>query len=268
LTIFAKGKVEKPFQYVEGNLLNGRTFTSLGHLNEMAMRWLAEIADVRVHRETKRRPIDLYEEEKPHLLALPGQPYDTARVPYRTVDAEGYVAWLQNFYSVPWQRIGELLPVRVTENELIVYGPDVKEIARHELFPSGVTSQKRSVPGHSPGRDLRQKRELLEQRFAEFGPDGVLFFRELLRTRRHAKDEAVRVLRLLTIYRREDLASALERAVRYRAFSWSAVARIVATQAKPRSAMESLTIEAQDHLDEILRQTPLTPRHGFEPRYT
>jgi transposase len=61
--------VGKPFQYVEGNLLNGRTFTSLDHLNEMAMRWLAEIADVRVHPETKRRPIDLYEEEKPHLLA-------------------------------------------------------------------------------------------------------------------------------------------------------------------------------------------------------
>ena len=31
---------------------------------------------------------------------------------------------LQNFYSVPWQRIGELLPIRITENELIVYGSD------------------------------------------------------------------------------------------------------------------------------------------------
>jgi hypothetical protein len=29
----------------------------------MAMRWLAETADVRIHRETKRRPIDLFEEE-------------------------------------------------------------------------------------------------------------------------------------------------------------------------------------------------------------
>jgi hypothetical protein len=25
---------------------------------------------------------------------------------------------------VPWQRIGELLPIRITENELIVYGSD------------------------------------------------------------------------------------------------------------------------------------------------
>lgn len=259
-----KGKVEKPFQYVAGNLLNGRTFTSLDHLNEMTAQWLVEVADIHLHRETKRRPIDLYEEEKPHLLTLPAQPYDTARVLYRTVDPEGNVAWLQNFYSVPWQRIGELLPVRVTENELIVYGPDVKEIARHELFPSGITGKRRSLAEHSPGRDLQQKRELLKQRFAEFGPDGVLFFDELLRTRRHGKDEAVRVLRLLAVYRREDLARALERAVRYRAFSWSAVERIVAAQATPRSGMESLAIEAQEHLDEILQQTPLAPRSTAE----
>jgi hypothetical protein len=255
-----KGKVERPFQYVETNLLNGRTFTSLEHLNEVAMRWLAETADVRVHRETKRRPIDMFGEEKPHLLALPAQPYDTARVLYRTVDPDGHVAWLQNFYSVPWQRIGELLPVRVTEQELIVYGPDVKEIARHELYPSGTTGQKRTLQAHSPGRDHLEKRQLLKQRFAGFGPDAVLFFDELLRSRRNGKDEAARVLGLLSVYHREDLTRALERAVRYRAFSWSAVERILAAQAKPRSAMESLVIEAREQLDELLRQLPLTPR--------
>jgi transposase len=259
-----KGKIERPFQYLSGNLLNGRTFTSLEHLNQVTAQWLAEVADVHIHRETKRRPIDLYEEEKPHLLTLPAQAYDTARVLYRTVDPEGHVAWLQNFYSVPWQRIGELLPVRITEHELIVYGPDLKEIARHQLFPSGITGQKHALPQHSPGKDLQVKRELLKQRFREFGPDGITFFDELLRTRRHGKDEALRVLRLLTVYRREDVARALERAVRYRAFSWSAVERIVAAQARPRSAMESLTIEAQEHLDEILQQTPLASRSTAE----
>ena len=255
-----KGKVERPFLYVETNLLNGRTFTSLDHLNEMAMCWLAETADVRVHRETKRRPIDLFEEEKAHLLTLPAQRYDTAQVLYRTVDQDGHVAYLQNFYSVPWQRIGELLPVRVTESELIVYGPEIKEIARHELFPSGATGQRRTLAAHSPGRDQSQKRELLRARFAEFGADGALFFDQLLNARRNGKDEASRVLYLLTIYRREDLARALERAVRYRAFSWSAVERILAAQAKPRSVMESLTFEAREQLSQMLRQLPLAPR--------
>jgi hypothetical protein len=157
-----------------------------------------------------------------------------------------------------------MLPVRVTENELIVYGPDVKEIARHELYPAGISGNKRTVAAHSPGRDQLQKRELLQQRFAEFGPAGVRFFEELQRARRNGKDEAARVLGLLTIYRREDLTRALERAGRYRAFSWSAVERILAAQAQPRSSMEALAIEAQEPLNEILRQSPLAPRSTAE----
>ncbi len=72
------------------------------------------------------------------------------------------------------------------------------------------------------------------------------------------------MLRLLAVYRREDLIRALERAVRYRASSWSAVERIVAAQARPLSGMESLAIEAQEHLNEILEQTSLTPRSTAE----
>jgi hypothetical protein len=174
------------------------------------------------------------------------------------------VAYLQNFYSVPWQRIGELLPIRITAKELIVYGPEVKEIARHELYPSGISGEKRRLPEHSPGRDHHQKYELLKQRFAEFGAEGVLFLDELVRTRRRGKEEAGRVLGLLAIYQREDLARALQRAVRYRAFSWSAVERILAAQARPRSGWESLQAEAQDQLDEILRQSPVATRSPAE----
>jgi hypothetical protein len=54
---------------------------------------------------------------------------------------------------------------------------------------------------------------------AEFGADGLLIFDELIRTRRCGKNEAARVLVLLATYRRDDLARALERAVRYRAYS-------------------------------------------------
>ena len=88
-----KGKVERPFHYVETSLLGGREFRSLDHLNEVTAWWLAERADVRVHRETKRRPIDLHAEEQPYLIPLPDKPYDTAEVVYRAVNAEGMVAY-------------------------------------------------------------------------------------------------------------------------------------------------------------------------------
>jgi transposase len=53
-----KGKVERPFHYVETNFLNGRTFQSLEHLNKMLRVWLREKADMRIHRETGERPLD------------------------------------------------------------------------------------------------------------------------------------------------------------------------------------------------------------------
>ena len=52
--------------------------------------------------------------------------------------------------------------------------------------------------------------------------------------------------------------------MRYRAFSWSAVERILAAQARPRSGLEALTIEAQEQLDDILRQAPLASRSTTE----
>jgi transposase len=155
-----KGKIERNFWYAEKNLLNGRTFSSLEHLNQVTANWLATTADLRTHQETKRRPIDLYQEEKPHLLPLPAHPYDTALVLYRTVNSEGCVPYLQNFYSVPGQRFGELLSLRITEKELIDYGPDLAEIARHELYPAGTRGEKHTLPEHSPGRDPYRKVEL------------------------------------------------------------------------------------------------------------
>ena len=255
-----KGKIERPFWYLEQNLLNGRTFSSLQHLNETTSWWLAHVADVRVHKTTQRRPLDLYQEELPHLLPLPEKPYDTAEVVYRTVNPEGFITYRQNFYSVPWQRIGQLLPVRVTETEVIVYDPDIREVARHQRLPASATGNYSTHHEHRPGPDLRRKQELLRGRFEELGTDAVSFFDQLIRTRRFGKDEAVRILGLLSTYHRQDLVAAFQRAYRYRAFSFAAVERILGAFAEPRSALESIDHQARQHLDELLRENPVPPR--------
>ena len=84
----------------------------------------------------RRRPCSCMQDELPHLIPLPAQPYDVSPVVYRTVNVEGLVTYCQNGYSVPWRYIGSMLPVRITEKELIVYGPQVEEIARHVLLPA------------------------------------------------------------------------------------------------------------------------------------
>ena len=264
-----KGKCERPFRYVENNFLNGREFCNLEHLNECLGKWLAEVADVRVHRETKRRPIDLHAEEVPYLIPLPAKPYDTAEVVYRTVNAEGMVAYRQNFYTVPVRYLGEVLPLRITEEELVVYSRDLEVLGRHPLFPRHTTGQRSELPEHRPQEDSRQKEALLRERFGELGPMGIRFLEGLLKSHRLGKDQAQRVLVLLETYRRQDLQSALERAARFGAFSLRAVERILAAQAQPKTALESLMDEQREHLREILddRAVPPRPTADYEQLY-
>jgi transposase len=255
-----KGKCERQFRYVEQSFLNGRSFRNFEHLNECLAKWLAEVADVRTHRETKRRPIDLHAEELPYLIPLPDKPYDTAEVVYRTVNAEGMVAYRQNFYSVPWRYLGQVLPLRITQEELIVYDSDLEVLARHPLLPRSVSGQRSESHGHRPQENVKQREAHLRRRFAELGPAASHFLEGLLTAQRMGKDQAQRVLALLETYRKADLTAAIERAVRFGAFSLRSVERILAAQAQPKTPLESLGEQQQRHLREMIEDRPVPPR--------
>ncbi len=255
-----KGKVERPFGYVETSLLNGRTFTTLNHLNETALWWLTHVADVRELRERRQTPRELYEQERPLLIPLPAQPYDIWPVIYRTVNAEGLVTYRQNGYSVPWRYIGGIVPVRVTETEVIVYSPAVEEVARHPLLPPTATGRRSVLREHRPAEDARQRQAELAERFADLGATGMRFLEGLLREQRYGRDQARRVLALLGTYARADVIAALERAARYGAYSHAAVERILSARAQPRSALEALAEDGRRHLPPWADDEPVRPR--------
>jgi transposase len=255
-----KGKVERPFGYVESSLLGGRTFRGLAHLNETAAWWLAEVADVRTHGQTKARPIDRHAEERPHLIPLPARPFDAAEVVYRTVDAEGFVVYRQNFYAVPWRLIGQTVAVRVAESELVIHDPAFVEAVRHRLFPRAVAGQRSPCADHEPPRDAQRRSEQLSQRFAEFGATGARFLEGLLAGNRFGKNQAERVLSLAAAYPRADVLQALERAVRYGAFSLQAIVRILAAHGRPKAPLDALADDHRTYLDRLLEGAPTPPR--------
>ena len=259
-----KGKVERPFGYVESSLLGGRTFRSLEHLNETQVWWLAEVADVHIHRETKARPVDRHAEERPWLLPLPAQPFDVSQVVYRTVDAEGYVVYRQNFYSSPWRLIGRSVPVRMTENELTIYDPSLAVAAVHPLFPRGTTGGRSHLKEHEPPRDSQRRSEQLAQRFAEFGAAGTRFLEGLLASARYGKNQAERALSLMAAYSRQDVLAALERAVQYGAFSLVAIQRILAARSQPQTPREALADDYRTYLESLSGGEPIPPRSTAE----
>jgi transposase len=255
-----KGKVERPFWYVETSLLGGRTFRGLDHLNETAAWWLAEVADVRVHRQTQARPIDRHAEERPHLIPLPMQPYDASEVVYRTVDAEGFVVYRQNFYAAPWRLLGQSVAVRVTDSELVIHDTAFVEVTRHPLFVRGMVGQRSCRKEHEPPRDAQQRSEQLAASYATFGTAGTRFLEGLLAGNRFGKSQAERALTLAASYPRADVVAALERAVRYGAFSLAAIQRILAVRGRPRTPLDVLADDHRTGLERLCAGEPTVPR--------
>jgi len=102
-----KGKVERMVAYVKDNFLCARTFRSLEDLNSQARAWLDTLANVRVHATTGARPIDLLEQERPHLTPVNAVvPYQIVHSVRRTVDAEALVRFEGVRYSVPAYHAG------------------------------------------------------------------------------------------------------------------------------------------------------------------
>jgi hypothetical protein len=170
------------------------------------------------------------------------------------------ITYRQNGYSVPWRYIGGVLPVRVTETEVIIYSPQVEEIARHALLPRTATGQRSMLKEHCPSEEKRQSQAQLEERFAELGETGRRFLEGLLQRQRYGRDQAKRVLALLGTYTRQDLIAALARAIHYGAYSHAAVERILAVQARPKSVLEILAEEERQHLPPWLDEESVSPR--------
>jgi transposase len=255
-----KGKVERQFHFVETSLFNGRTFETLEHLNEVTAQWLQSVADVRTLRDFKESPLQRHAVEQSHLLALPTCDFDTAQVIYRHVNVEGYVTHRLNLYSVPWSHIGQVLPVRITESEVVVYSISLEEIARHALVPSTQTGVRQTFKSHHPQGDPNQRALLLRQRFGELGPMALQFLDGLLAKQIQGKLQAQQLLALLAQYQRDDVHQALERAVRFGAFSLAAVRRILAACARPKPLLDELADLHRETLDPSLRQEAIGTR--------
>lgn len=254
-----KGKIEQPFKFITSNLLNGRDVRDLAHLNEVTAWWLDHRSDTHNHETTGERPIDRFERERDLLEPLPHKPFDSAEVGYRVVSDAGFVEWEGTPYAVPYAHVLDLVVVRATETEIIVYGPDIREVARHERLPRGHREPVGSSQYHPPRRTRRDV-DVLMARVSDLGEAGVAFAAGIGRMQRYRGQHLVEVLQLWERFDGDDLLAALDRAVRYRAFDARVVARILEASAVPRPLPDTLDEQARRRLREDLIDTRVEPR--------
>jgi transposase len=244
-----KGKVEAPFQYVEGNLLNGRDFDDLEDLRQCARWWLAEKSDKHTHDTTGRPPIELFlESEAACLQPLPAHPYDTSEIKYLICNREGFCTFETNQYSVPARFIAEIMVLKATEDEIFIYSPLLDLVARHERLLFGAGGERKD-PAHRATSEERYGVESIRDQFLALGDGAEEFLIGLAAKRVRSAGLWLRlILALKEHYNADDIAAALRHAVRYHAFDAKAIERILKAKARPRTLEMARNARAADEL--------------------
>jgi transposase len=128
-----KGKVESGIGHTKRTPLKGMRFESLEEAQAYLDRWEERWADTRIHGTTKRQVAAMFAEEKPHLRALPLEPFRYYQYGERVVHLDGCVEVEAAYYSLPPGWIGR--PVRVQWDQLHVriLHPNTNQLLREHL---------------------------------------------------------------------------------------------------------------------------------------
>ena len=141
-----KGRIERPFAYVETNFLAGRDFADFDDLNRQAVDWCRNVANRKPKQALGMSPDAAFLIEQPHLVPLPDALPPVYELLDRIVDLYGYVSVDTNRYSVPERYVGKSVAVYKLPAEVHVCRKD-RTIAVHPRL-IGQRDAKNTLPGH------------------------------------------------------------------------------------------------------------------------
>lgn len=254
-----KGRVENGVGYVKKNFLNGLELGDFSAVNSAAQLWLDSVANVRVHSETRQRPLDLFELEKAQLRPLNQAVYDVGRVKQVRVSKQFRVAFDANHYSVPVRYVGALVSLKAYPDRLCIYYAD-QLIARH----ARCYDRHRDIedPDH-PKALVAQRRNANEQRlllrFLALSAKAADYHAGLVARRLNWRNHIAKINALAEIYGAEATARAIEDGLAFDAFSCEYITNLLEARSRALPAASPLQLtRRQDLLDLELAEPDLS----------
>lgn len=221
------GRVERPFSYIEGNFLAGRSFQDWHDLNTQARQWCDQV-NGRFKNHLRAAPRELFATEQAHLKPLPIWTPEVYRLHHRIVDIEGYVTVHTNRYWVPADWIGHPVEVRETKDHLEILEGRHRSVCHQRLIDPA--RQRVTLPGHrhhlpqrKPGDPPAEEGTILE-----LVPDLADYVAALKQRGRKQTTLALRqLLRMIRDYPRRPLLAAIQEAAHYGLYDLDRVERMV-----------------------------------------
>ena len=257
-----KGRIENGVGYIKKNFLAGLELGDFAALNPAARVWLDTVANVRLHGETQRRPVDLFREEKPRLRPLPVKAYDAALIrPVRATNRCRVVVET-NRYSVPPAQAGQLLTLKLYADRLRLFTGE-RLVAEH--LRSYEKRQDVEQPDHVQTL-LHERSEARHQRlllaFLGLSAHAPAYHEQLAERRLNLRHHVQKIVALAEIYGAAAIGRALDDAHALGAYSCEYIANLVEQRQRlaPESGALHLT-RASDLLELELPPPDLSPYH-------
>lgn len=243
---WSKGKVEKPFSFIETHFVAGSSFEDFPDLQNKLKLFQKQL-NQRLHSTTKTPPLELFEKELPTLLPLPASRYIGIKEETRKVSFDCLIAYNGSRYSVPWMFAGKLVWIKISKGYFIqVYSQSNKMIASHKL--SLVKGNVYIIQEHyRSDKALQGSFEVLKQKFLERFPDKELFLEKLKAQKRiHAASQLQQILSLSKLYSKDDFIEALNKSVEYNVFNHSFISGYLEKNHKQSFKIEPVKIQLNE----------------------
>jgi transposase len=251
-----KGRVENAVGYVKKNFLAGLQIPDFAAIAPAARTWLETVANVRIHGETRIKPLELFEAERACLLPLPVHDLDIASVNPQRASSQFRITCETNRYSVPAEYAGSTLTVKTDPERICVYAGE-KLIARH--IRSYARHQDFEDPDH-PKALLAQRKKARDQkifmRFLALSPKADLYYRKLAERRLNPQEHVRKIVALSEIYGTEPIAGAIEDAFVFEAFSCEYITNLLEQRARFHQEPAALHLTRRQDLLDIRLEHP------------
>jgi len=129
---WAKGKVERPIQYLRERFWRGYVFTNLVQTNKDIGAWINTVADERIHGTTHEKVYDRFVKERGALGFLPLNPYDISEKCYRKVHKDCQLCFEGNRYVVPHEYARKTVLLKINDGIVRIFFDD-KLIAVYQI---------------------------------------------------------------------------------------------------------------------------------------